>query len=84
MSGSISRSGIFEITFTGGNGVSAISVPGLKVGDTVLRVWQPSSPAAHFLDNLVEAVVSTDDELAQLSGDDYTSATLKAVLVRLG
>ena len=74
---------LFLITFTGRNGAGAISVPGLKVGDRGLFLWEhPVSSPSLYGSTLWEPVVSVNDELQQISSTDFSSTTWDAFILR--
>lgn len=84
--GSIMRAAavtLFEVQFTVGSSPFTMDIPELKVGDTILRIWQPSSPTANVVVSAaVDNVVTTDGELEWLHTD--WAATYKMIVLRLG
>jgi hypothetical protein len=62
-----------KAVFYGRNGVGAVSVPGLEVGDAVFY-GDPSG--------LYEGVISVSDEIQQITTHDYSAVERTIFLIR--
>lgn len=61
----------------------AISVPGLKVGDTMIALSAPAlGPGSLIGLGWYEAIVSVDDEIQQLTSTTTPGSTFTAIFVR--
>lgn len=75
-------SGTIFFSFTGRNGAGAISVPGLKVGDRLVRLIQDGATDYTADLGMMEWVVTVDDEIQQNSGGNTTTWNFEAIALR--
>jgi hypothetical protein len=74
-------SGTISFSFNGRNGTGAISIPGLKAGDQIIRLTQGGTD--YTADpTMMEWVISVDDQIHQISGTNLTTYDFVAVAVR--
>ena len=65
--------------FTGKNGSGAITISGLAVGDFLLKAILPSTD----LEGKFEDIVTTANQLQQLTSEDYSGLTFDAIFIRI-
>jgi hypothetical protein len=74
---------IIKAEFSGNNGLGAIAVPGLKVGDFL--VWAMMSGNASLLPmggGELEPMVSVADEIQQVDAADLSGHTFTVLIIR--
>ena len=79
--GSLDYVNVLSVQITGRNGLGSISVPGTKVGDSVLVQSGPSFIAPGSADSF-ETAISVADEIQQVSTADLTTNTFNIILLR--
>lgn len=75
---------LITATFTGNNGIGAISVTGLEVGDKLIYLRSPTYLSDVNLSgsSVMEAYVTVADEIQQIVATDHSGHTFDAVFVR--
>lgn len=75
-------SGTILFTFNGRNGPGAISVPGLKAGDRIVRLLQVGIQDYTGAADMMEWIITVDDEIQQVSVGNLTTWNFEAIAVR--
>jgi hypothetical protein len=70
-----------KVTFTGLNGSGNISIPGLEVGDVVVRIWMPAN-GYQFAENSFQQYCYVADNFHQNDNNDLTVNTYEALFMR--
>lgn len=77
MSGVMKPLAVFSVPFTGRNGVGAISVPGLKVGDLPFMIssgpGNPNADDSPWGQGVFELIITVDDQLQQIFSGDFSA-----------
>lgn len=72
----------FIVTFNGGTGAGAISVPGLKAGDYVMITTAFASDGYADITGLFQRFITVDDEIQQVYPADISSYACTATVMR--
>lgn len=70
---------LYQVSFTGRNGVGDISVPGVKAGDRVIVVYRDDT---YMQLSDFDVLLTTNDEIHQNTGTDFSSTTFYATITR--
>lgn len=74
-------SGTIAFSFNGRNGSGAISIPGLKAGDKIIRLIQGTTD--YTADpTIMEWVISVDDQIQQIISENLSTWAFSAIAVR--
>lgn len=65
----------------GHNGTGSVSIPGLKVGDLLIKS-SPADGITSSLDGKFEDVISVVDEIQQLADEDLSTHPINFILIR--